>query len=86
MNNKACGDDRLINEYIKSTHDFMLNVYAVLYAEFNLFQKNKRDFVKVAVLLTIFSIIELFKMKLCHAFIYFKKACDSVWHIEQSFI
>lgn len=54
MNNKACEDDRLINEYIKSTHDFMLNVYAVLYAEFNLFQKNKRDFVKVAVLLTIF--------------------------------
>lgn len=34
MNNKACGE--LINEYIKSTHDFMLNVYAVLYAEFNL--------------------------------------------------
>lgn len=54
MNNKACGDDILINEYIKSTHDFMLNVYGVLYAEFNLFQKNKRDFVKVAVLLTIF--------------------------------
>ena len=30
-NNKACGDDRIFNEYIKSTHDCMLNLYVVLF-------------------------------------------------------
>lgn len=30
-NNKACGDDRIFNEYIKSTQDCMLNLYTVLF-------------------------------------------------------
>lgn len=30
-NNKVCGDERIFNEYIKNTHDCMLNLYAVLF-------------------------------------------------------